>query len=198
MVRTQTAVGSGDPLVRRKIIDEGRLRAALFFAGNLRNPEPPLGRIAGSSPSGAVRPGRGAEINTVPIRKPDDGRTVLYAGSSHGNMRIFCFLFVVYAERNVANRIVFIRLFIIFVSNLTILGVMAKIKGTIVVDKERCKGCGVCASACPCDVLALSAEVNSKGYPVAWMVNPDSCTGCASCAVICPDSCITVYRQKFE
>ena len=47
---------------------------------------------------------------------------------------------------------------------------MAKIKGTIVVDKERCKGCGVCASACPCDVLALSAEVNSKGYPVAWMV----------------------------
>ena len=53
---------------------------------------------------------------------------------------------------------------------------MAKIKGTIVVDKERCKGCGVCASACPCDVLALSAEVNSKGYPVAWMVNPDSCT----------------------
>ena len=75
---------------------------------------------------------------------------------------------------------------------------MAKIKGTIVVDKERCKGCGVCASACPCDVLALSAEVNSKGYPVAWMVTPDSCTGCASCAVICPDSCITVYRQKFE
>ena len=133
MVRTQTAVGSGDPLVRRKIIDEGRLRAALFFAGNLRNPEPPLGRIADSSPSGAVRPGRGAEINTVPIRKPDDGRTVLYAGSSHGNMRIFCFLFVVYAERNVAIRIVFIRLFIIFVSNLTILGVMAKIKGTIVV-----------------------------------------------------------------
>jgi 2-oxoglutarate ferredoxin oxidoreductase subunit delta len=113
-------------------------------------------------------------------------------------MRIFCFLFVVDAERNVAIRIVFIRLFIIFVSNLTILGVMAKIKGTIVVDKERCKGCGVCASACPCDVLALSAEVNSKGYPVAWMVNPDSCTGCASCAVICPDSCITVYRQKFE
>ena len=170
----------------------------MLFRSNLRNPEPPLGRIADSSPSGAVRPGRGEEINTVPIRKPDDGRTVLYAGSSHGNMRIFCFLFVVYAERNVAIRIVFIRLFIIFVSNLTILGVMAKIKGTIVVDKERCKGCGVCASACPCDVLALSAEVNSKGYPVAWMVNPDSCTGCASCAVICPDSCITVYRQKFE
>ena len=40
---------------------------------------------------------------------------------------------------------------------------MAKIKGTIVVDKERCKGCGVCVASCPCAVLELSAEVNSKG-----------------------------------
>ena len=38
---------------------------------------------------------------------------------------------------------------------------MAKIKGTIVVDKERCKGCGVCVASCPCDVLALSVEVNN-------------------------------------
>ena len=75
---------------------------------------------------------------------------------------------------------------------------MAKIKGTIVVDKERCKGCGDCVASCPCDVLELSAEVNSKGYPISRMVNPDACTGCASCAVICPDSVITVYRQKFE
>ena len=34
---------------------------------------------------------------------------------------------------------------------------MAKIKGTILVDKERCKGCGVCVASCPCDVLHLSA-----------------------------------------
>ena len=52
---------------------------------------------------------------------------------------------------------------------------MAKIKGTILVDKERCKGCGVCVASCPCDVLHLSAEVNSKGYPVAQMANPDAC-----------------------
>lgn len=75
---------------------------------------------------------------------------------------------------------------------------MAKIKGTIVVDKERCKGCGVCVASCPCTVLALSADVNSKGYRMCVMERPDACTGCASCAVICPDSCITVYRQKFE
>ena len=75
---------------------------------------------------------------------------------------------------------------------------MAKIKGAIVVDSERCKGCGVCVASCPCEVLALSSEVNGKGYPVVWMARPDACTGCASCAVICPDSVIAVYRQKFE
>ena len=75
---------------------------------------------------------------------------------------------------------------------------MAKIKGKIVVDTERCKGCGVCVASCPCDVLGLSSEVNGKGYPFAVMVNPDACTGCASCGIICPDSCITDYRQKFE
>ncbi|MBE6182510.1 MAG: 4Fe-4S dicluster domain-containing protein [Rikenellaceae bacterium] len=75
---------------------------------------------------------------------------------------------------------------------------MAKIKGTIIVDAERCKGCSVCIASCPCQVLALSSEVNGKGYSFAQMINPEACTGCASCAVICPDSCITVYRQKIE
>ena len=75
---------------------------------------------------------------------------------------------------------------------------MATIKGTVVVDRERCKGCGVCVASCPCKVLALSSEVNGKGYPVACMVAPEACIGCASCAVICPDSCMTVYRQKFD
>lgn len=75
---------------------------------------------------------------------------------------------------------------------------MAKIKGTIIVDIERCKGCGVCTVACPSDVLALKREVNSKGYNFSFMENPNACIGCANCAVVCPDSCITVYRQKFE
>ena len=75
---------------------------------------------------------------------------------------------------------------------------MAKIKGTVVVDTEHCKGCDVCVASCPTNVLGLSTEVNGKGYPYAKMVEPDSCIGCASCAIICPDSCLTVYRQKFE
>ena len=75
---------------------------------------------------------------------------------------------------------------------------MAKIRGLVVVDVERCKGCGVCIAACPCDVLAFSASVNGKGYNFVEMVDADKCTGCASCGIICPDSCIVVYRQKVD
>ena len=75
---------------------------------------------------------------------------------------------------------------------------MARIKGIITVDGERCKGCEVCVVNCPSEVLALTADVNSKGYNVSYMKNPDACTGCANCAIVCPDSCITVYRQKFD
>ncbi len=75
---------------------------------------------------------------------------------------------------------------------------MAKIKGAIVVDIQRCKGCGVCVTACPTDVLALSHQVNDKGYTFAIMNQAEACIGCASCGIICPDSCITVYRSKVE
>ena len=73
---------------------------------------------------------------------------------------------------------------------------MAKIKGTVVVDTERCKGCNLCVVACPSKVLVLSKQVNGKGYSYCTMANPDDCVGCASCALVCPDSCLTVYRQK--
>ncbi len=74
---------------------------------------------------------------------------------------------------------------------------MAKTKGAVVVDEERCKGCNLCTAACPLHVIALSAKrVNRKGYSFAQQVVEDTCTGCAACAVVCPDGCITVYRAK--
>jgi 2-oxoglutarate ferredoxin oxidoreductase subunit delta len=73
---------------------------------------------------------------------------------------------------------------------------MAKVKGSIVVDIEKCKGCEVCVPACPTDVIRLAENVNGKGYHYAYMENPDNCTGCANCAIVCPDGVITVYRKK--
>ncbi len=73
---------------------------------------------------------------------------------------------------------------------------MAKVKGAIVVDVEKCKGCQLCVAACPTNVIQLAKEVNSKGFHYAYMKNPDACTGCMNCAMVCPDAVITVYRVK--
>lgn len=74
---------------------------------------------------------------------------------------------------------------------------MSKIKGAIVVDTERCKGCALCVEACPQDVIALALKkVNVHGYRYVEAVVPDACVGCTSCAIVCPDGCITVYRKK--
>jgi 2-oxoglutarate ferredoxin oxidoreductase subunit delta len=74
---------------------------------------------------------------------------------------------------------------------LTYGGRMAKIE----INFGRCKGCGLCANACPKACIELSkSNRNNKGYLVAEFVKPESCIGCAMCATMCPDCCITVER----
>lgn len=75
---------------------------------------------------------------------------------------------------------------------------MSKIKGALVIDTERCKGCSLCVVACPIKSIALTKnEVNHKGYAFCEEV-ADTCIGCASCAIVCPDGCIAVYKKRVE
>jgi len=69
-------------------------------------------------------------------------------------------------------------------------------KGSVEIDAEKCKGCGLCTMACARGVLAMSEKLNSKGYTPAEVVKPERCTGCKLCALMCPDVAIKVYRKK--
>jgi 2-oxoglutarate ferredoxin oxidoreductase subunit delta len=69
-------------------------------------------------------------------------------------------------------------------------------KGLVLIEGDRCKGCGLCVATCPFGVLALTPEFNRYGYPVAGAVAPEHCTGCAMCAQMCPDVAIEVYRYQ--
>lgn len=73
-------------------------------------------------------------------------------------------------------------------------------RGTIFIDSDRCKGCGLCPTVCPQKVIFMSEDtLNAKGYRPAQLVDPEGkCTGCAVCTVICPDTCITVYREPVK
>jgi len=68
-------------------------------------------------------------------------------------------------------------------------------KGTVVIDRNRCKGCELCVYHCPQHVLKLDETYNARGYrPVILDERTSQCTGCAVCAVVCPDVVFTVYR----
>ncbi len=67
--------------------------------------------------------------------------------------------------------------------------------GKIIIDTERCKGCGLCVVVCPKRIMVISEKSNRHGYFPAETDNCD-CTGCAACAVICPDAVIEVYRDQ--
>lgn len=62
----------------------------------------------------------------------------------------------------------------------------------VTIDKGRCKGCELCVSACPQQVLNMSTTINDKGYFFATAGKPELCIGCRLCAVICPDIAIEV------
>lgn len=69
-------------------------------------------------------------------------------------------------------------------------------KGSIVIDRELCKGCSNCIEACPMKVIAITKQFNKVGYFFASPVKAEKCTGCAFCANMCPEIAITVYLDE--
>jgi 2-oxoglutarate ferredoxin oxidoreductase subunit delta len=63
-----------------------------------------------------------------------------------------------------------------------------------VFDEERCKGCGLCTTACSKKIVVMSDRFNSKGYRPAICTDESSCIGCTLCARTCPDIAIEIHK----
>ncbi len=70
-----------------------------------------------------------------------------------------------------------------------------KKKGRIKINRDICKGCYLCISVCPNNVIKVSERLNQQGYYPAEVMEGKNCTGCALCATMCPDVAIEVYRD---
>ena len=65
----------------------------------------------------------------------------------------------------------------------------------LTINKEACKGCGLCVTACPKKILRVSQTTsNNQGYFVVEEIAPEQCIACAFCATMCPDVAITVEK----
>ena len=58
---------------------------------------------------------------------------------------------------------------------------------TILIDKEKCTGCGSCVDICPVSVFEMQ---NEKSVPI----NVEDCLVCRACEVQCPENVIQVVE----
>ena len=72
---------------------------------------------------------------------------------------------------------------------------MAKMRGAIVVDIERCKGCNLCTIACPLHLVTLSATVNHKGYNYAEQTDWENATA-VPVVLLCAQTAASLFIVK--
>jgi 2-oxoglutarate ferredoxin oxidoreductase subunit delta len=71
-------------------------------------------------------------------------------------------------------------------------------RGEIHLIVDRCKGCELCLTYCPRDVLALSKHFNAKGYHPPQVIQPERCVACGLCEMLCPEFSIFVVEVGRE
>ncbi len=51
------------------------------------------------------------------------------------------------------------------------------------VDPQKCRGCGLCVTVCPCGALVLADNV-------VTVVETEDCGWCTECEAVCPNKAI--------
>lgn len=63
-------------------------------------------------------------------------------------------------------------------------------KAGVEINRDWCKGCAICVTFCPKQVLALDARDK------AFVAHPEKCNACRVCELRCPDMAIEVKQAS--
>jgi ferredoxin len=67
---------------------------------------------------------------------------------------------------------------------------------TLVLDNEKCTGCGLCTLDCPTKALALSQNGEENIYQIIFLQK--ICNACGACEKSCPENCLRLVEQRSE
>lgn len=62
------------------------------------------------------------------------------------------------------------------------------------INKEKCKSCEFCVNSCPKGLFHIGSYINSHGYRVAEITEPEKCIRCLACGTMCPESAIEIME----
>ncbi|ADR18195.1 indolepyruvate ferredoxin oxidoreductase subunit alpha [Calditerrivibrio nitroreducens] len=66
----------------------------------------------------------------------------------------------------------------------------------VIIDTDKCKGCGICIVYCPKKILRFSGKFNTSGYNYVECIDEFLCILCKSCALMCPDVIFTLKKDE--
>ena len=70
-------------------------------------------------------------------------------------------------------------------------------RGKVIFSEDRCKGCELCTTVCPVNILVMSDKINKLGYHPATVNDPDKCTGCAIAPAFAPTVSFKSIENNF-
>ncbi len=72
--------------------------------------------------------------------------------------------------------------------------VTGRVTSEVIINEERCCGCGYCVEFCPRECLEITKDkISPKGYALPVLAKPEQCNTCGLCARMCPHWAVDVY-----